>query len=99
MLDIGNNPVHMEREPKTRLCHAQVLGITLPLLRRDPHYFLPTTGEKYLLFGTDHAAMRSQFIKFFSEQDWQADCRMQVGHQQCCYGYTNVCSREPVRVR
>src|SRR5271154_7549404 len=29
------------------------LAIDLPLLRRDPHYFLPTTGDKYLLFGRD----------------------------------------------
>ncbi len=26
------------------------LGIDLPLVRRDPHYFLPTTGARYLLF-------------------------------------------------
>src|ERR1700743_2622687 len=29
------------------------LGADLPLLRRDPHYFLPTTGKRYLLFGSD----------------------------------------------
>lgn len=55
----------------------QVLGISLPLMRRDPHYFLPTTGDKYLLFGSDHEETRSQFLSFFSEQDWRADCRMQ----------------------
>src|SRR5690242_21417192 len=32
------------------------LGLNLPLLRRDPHYFLPTTGHRYLLFGSDAAA-------------------------------------------
>src|SRR5436190_944820 len=42
------------------------LGINLPLLRRDPHYFLPTTGNRYLLFGSDKEAMRNQFISFFS---------------------------------
>ena len=31
-------------------------------IRRDPHYFLPTTGERYLLFGSDQAAMKRQFI-------------------------------------
>ena len=38
----------------------------------------PTTGERYLLFGSDREATRSQFIKFFSLKDWRADCRMQV---------------------
>ncbi|HVZ32167.1 MAG TPA: NAD(P)-binding protein, partial [Polyangiaceae bacterium] len=31
------------------------LGLELPLIRRDPHYFLPTTGSRYLLFGSDQA--------------------------------------------
>jgi phytoene dehydrogenase-like protein len=48
------------------------LGIDLPLKRRDPHYFLPTTGKKYLLFGSDSESMKRQFIEFFSEADWQA---------------------------
>jgi phytoene dehydrogenase-like protein len=49
----------------------RVLGLDLPLLRRDPHYFLPTAGSSpapYLLFGltatqhlspTDRAADRA----------------------------------------
>jgi hypothetical protein len=49
------------------------LGIEIPLLRRDPHYFLPTTGKRYLLFGSDQDAMRNQFISFFSEDDWLAN--------------------------
>ena len=48
------------------------LGIELPVMRRDPHYFLPTTGSRYLLFGSDREAMRRQFVDFFSEQDWRA---------------------------
>ena len=51
----------------------KTLGIELPLLRRDPHYFLPTTGKGYLLFGSDREAMRNQFISFFSEDDWLAN--------------------------
>src|SRR6188472_3015850 len=31
----------------------KILGVKLPLIRRDPHYFLPTTGKRYLLFGSD----------------------------------------------
>ncbi len=26
---------------------AQVLNVDIPLKRRDPHYFLPTTGERF----------------------------------------------------
>jgi hypothetical protein len=44
----------------------------------------PTTGERYLLFGSDREATRSQFIKFFSLQDWRADCRMQVRTMLWC---------------
>ena len=55
----------------------KTLGIELPLLRRDPHYFLPTQGSRYLLFGSDRAAMREQFVSFFSEQDWRANERLQ----------------------
>src|SRR2546427_8995234 len=53
------------------------LDLEMPLLRRDPHYFLPTTGKKYLLFGSDAAAMKEQFLAFFSEQDWRANEELQ----------------------
>ncbi|MBM3177086.1 MAG: NAD(P)/FAD-dependent oxidoreductase [Bacteroidetes bacterium] len=49
------------------------LNLDLPLYRRDPHYFLPTTGNKYLLFGSDREAMKQQFVSFFSEADWRAN--------------------------
>src|SRR5437868_13944947 len=49
------------------------LGAKLALIRRDPHYFLPTTDRRYLLFGSDAAAMRRQFVDFFSEDDWRAN--------------------------
>src|SRR4026207_153763 len=49
------------------------LGARLTLIRRDPHYFLPTTGNRYLLFGSDADAMRHQFLSFFSEKDWRAN--------------------------
>jgi phytoene dehydrogenase-like protein len=48
------------------------LGLTLPLLRRDPHYFLPTTDSRFLLFGSDAAATRRQCLDFFTERDWLA---------------------------
>jgi phytoene dehydrogenase-like protein len=56
----------------------QILGIDLPLMRRDPHYFLPTTDGRYLLFGSDRAEMRRQFVAFFSEADWRANEALQT---------------------
>jgi phytoene dehydrogenase-like protein len=56
----------------------QKLGVDIPVLRRDPHYFLPTTGKRYLLFGSDEAAMKSQFESFFSVQDYQANQALQA---------------------
>jgi phytoene dehydrogenase-like protein len=49
------------------------LGARVKLIRRDPHYFLPTLDGRYLLFGSNKAAMREQFVKFFSEDDWKAN--------------------------
>lgn len=49
------------------------LGLDLRLIRRDPHYFLPTTDGRYLLFGSDPADLRRQFERFFSAQDWIAN--------------------------
>jgi phytoene dehydrogenase-like protein len=54
------------------------LGIDLPLVRRDPHYFLPTTDGRYLLFGSDREDMKRQFVAFFSEADWRAHEAMQA---------------------
>jgi phytoene dehydrogenase-like protein len=56
------------------------------LLRRDPHYFLPTPrsgpGARSLLFGADPAHNRAQFDIFFgdktvAEHEWRADEAMQ----------------------
>ena len=53
------------------------LGVDIPVMRRDPHYFLPTTGKRYLMFGSDQAAMKQQFESFFSEQDFRANQALQ----------------------
>lgn len=53
-------------------------GVELPLLARDPHYFLPTTDGRYLLLGSDRADVRAQFVAFFSEADWRADEALQA---------------------
>src|SRR5204862_2558880 len=52
------------------------LDVDIPVLRRDPHYFLPTpgpAGSPYLLFGRDRAATRAQMERFFSPRDIAAD--------------------------
>ena len=54
----------------------QKLDVDIPVLRRDPHYFLPTTSERYLLFGSDREGTRRQFLEFFSEKDYEADQRL-----------------------
>src|SRR3954465_7925762 len=61
----------------------QLLDLRLPLVRRDPHYFLPTTdsaasGGRYLLMGSDRAATRRQFEQFFTAADRDADDRLQA---------------------
>jgi len=51
----------------------KVMGARVPLIRRDPHYFLPTQDNRFLLFGSDTEAMREQFTQHFTEQDWKAN--------------------------
>ena len=50
-----------------------MLGLDLPLVRRDPHYFLPTPDGRALLLGASRATARAQFAEFFSEADARAD--------------------------
>ena len=45
----------------------------IPVLRRDPHYFLPTLDGRYLLLGSDRAESRRLFAEFFTEADARAD--------------------------
>ncbi len=54
------------------------MGVEIPTVRRDPHYFLPTTDDRYLLFGSDQAEMKRQFLEFFSQADWDANQRLQA---------------------
>jgi hypothetical protein len=51
----------------------QKLGMNIEVIRRVPHYFLPSYTDKYLMFGPDQESMRQQFLKFYSEQDWVAN--------------------------
>ncbi len=54
------------------------LDVQIPALRRDPHYFLPTQTEGYLLFGSDQAELERQFVAFFSRADFDAHQRLQA---------------------
>src|SRR5439155_26683647 len=45
------------------------LDLDLPLVRRDPHYFLPTLDGRYPLLGGGQAPALDQFAYFFSEQN------------------------------
>lgn len=54
------------------------LDLRVPLLPRDPHYFLPTLGERYLLFGSDKPRQAQLMRAFFSDADVAADARMQA---------------------
>lgn len=49
-----------------------LLDIRLPLLPRDPHYFLPTLDGRYLLLGQDEAANRRQLRELCTTADVRA---------------------------
>jgi phytoene dehydrogenase-like protein len=74
------------------------LGISLPLLRRDPHYFLPTTDGRYLLFGSDRAALEQQFHSFFSDRDWRANEALQIELAQIRDDIAPTWLREPLSI-
>ena len=59
----------------------RTLDVDIPVLRRDPHYFLPTpgpAGSPYLLFGRNHADTQVQLQRFFSPRDIAADEQLAV---------------------
>ncbi|TMB05273.1 MAG: NAD(P)/FAD-dependent oxidoreductase [Deltaproteobacteria bacterium] len=74
------------------------LRIELPLLRRDPHYFLPTTGRRYLLLGSDAAAVREQMLAFFSEQDLRAHEALQAEIAQLREDVAPTWLQEPLTI-
>ena len=51
----------------------RTLDLRLPLVRRDPHYFLPTLDGRHLLLGADRESAAAQFTEFFSAADARAD--------------------------
>src|SRR5579875_1869789 len=55
---------------------VQVLELDLPVLRRDPHYFLPTLTDRYLMLGSDPAANRASYRSMFTDADADADAAL-----------------------
>lgn len=55
----------------------RALDLELPLIRRDPHYFLPTTDGRYLTFGSDSARMEQNFRQFFGARDFEENRRLE----------------------
>ncbi|HEX6444515.1 MAG TPA: NAD(P)/FAD-dependent oxidoreductase [Streptosporangiales bacterium] len=55
-----------------------LLGVDIPVLRRDPHYFVATTGDRYLSIGADAHAAHRQLERFFSPADLRADLALQA---------------------
>ncbi|HEX4215021.1 MAG TPA: NAD(P)/FAD-dependent oxidoreductase [Candidatus Dormibacteraeota bacterium] len=47
----------------------RTLRLELPLIRRDPHYFLPTADGRHLLLGSDGEAAERALRTFFSDRD------------------------------
>ena len=76
----------------------QLLDLRLPLVRRDPHYFLPTTTDRYLLMGSDRAATRRQFEEFFTVADRDADDRLQAELDQLREDLAPAWLAEPLSV-
>lgn len=42
------------------------------------HFACVDSGDKYLMFGSDPNSLKRDFFKFFSEEDWIADQKLQV---------------------
>ena len=77
------------------------LDVRIPVLRRDPHYFLPTPGgpgSPYLLFGSDTAATRRQLTEFFSPADVAADDALQAELARCATDLAPAWLAEPLPV-
>lgn len=51
----------------------RLLDLDLPLVRRDPHYFMPTLDGRHLLLGGDREQTRVALATFFSDADARAD--------------------------
>jgi phytoene dehydrogenase-like protein len=54
------------------------LGLSIPLIKRDPHYFLPTTERgRYLLLGSNAETNRTELVRFSSDRDYRAHVALQ----------------------
>jgi len=53
------------------------IGLEIPYTPRDPHWFIPTIGKGYLLFGSNTAETKAQFLKYFSAEDYAASRKLE----------------------
>ncbi len=74
------------------------MQLELPLKRRDPHYFLPTTSERSLLLGTDDAETKRQLSTFFSAKDWDAHVAMEAELEMLRDDVAKTWLREPLSI-
>jgi phytoene dehydrogenase-like protein len=51
----------------------QLLDVEIPVVRRDPHYFLPTTAGTHLSLGADAAGNRAAIEAAFGAENAKAD--------------------------
>lgn len=68
----------------------RTLDIDIPVVRRDPHYFLPTPGDKYLLIGSQRVDNG-----IYSPRDLAADEAMQAELAQLREDYAPAWLAEP----
>lgn len=77
----------------------QKLEITIPTIRRDPHYFLPTTQPgKYVLFGSNKEEMKRNFLESFTEEDWIANEKMNAELAQIREDIAPTWLQEPLSI-
>jgi phytoene dehydrogenase-like protein len=75
-----------------------LLGVTIPTLRRDPHYFLPTESGRYLLFGSDEKQLERQLLEFFSRADLLAHRSLQAELAELREDIAPTWMREPLSI-
>ena len=69
---------------EVRCHHVQVLGISLPLLRRDPHYFLVWPG----LAAAANLSEQPHNRLMHAQQRWVLACSRRRGRGTCCLAAT-----------
>lgn len=74
------------------------LGVSFPLIRRDPHYFLPTTDGRHLIMGADRSATEAQLGAVLPMGAAHA-CRKHLGARRRPFRWPALGDLRPVRAR